>query len=65
MAVVEVCENQRKIKYKATFLRGRREGSHIEITEIIEAKDADQALHSAFCIAEKTKWHIEKLERIT
>ena len=64
MAVVESLENKRRVKYKVTFLRGRREGAHIEILETVEAKDAKEALSVAFSIAEKTKWHVEKLERM-
>jgi len=65
MAVVESLEGKQRSKYKVTFLRGRREGGHIEISETVEAKDAEEALDIAFRIAEKAKWHIEKLERIT
>jgi hypothetical protein len=64
MAVVENLGNQRKAKYKVTFLRGRREQNHIEILETVEAKDAKEALKLAFGIAEKAKWHIEKVERL-
>jgi len=63
VAVVESLEDKQKM-YKVTLLRGRREGAHIEILETVEAKDAEEALDIAFKIAEQTKWHIEKLERI-
>jgi len=64
MSVVESLEDKPKT-YKVTFLRGRREGAHIEISEIIETEDAEEALDIAFKIAEKAKWHIEKMERIS
>jgi hypothetical protein len=63
MAVVESLE-QKRVKYKVTFLRGRKEGSHVEISETVEAKNAEEALEVAFRIAEKAKWHVEKLARM-
>ena len=65
MADVETLVNKQRAHYKLTFLRGRKEGAHIEISEIVEVKDAEEALDTAFRIAEKAKWHIEKVERIT
>lgn len=53
-----------KTRYKALFLRGRRTGSYIEILEIIEAEDAEEAVRLALDIAEKAKWHLEKVERM-
>jgi len=65
MAIIEGVDNREKAKYRVTFLRGRRNGSHIEILEIVEARDAEEALDIAFEISQKAKkWHIEKVERM-
>lgn len=63
MEVVQSLENKKNAKYTLTFLRGRKEGSHVEILEIVEACDAEQALSIAFAIANKAGWHVEKVER--
>lgn len=66
MAVQElgnkVKKRNEKLQYKVTFIRhGHR--SQIKITEIVESEDAEEALNIAFGIAEKTKWHVEQVER--
>lgn len=64
MAVVEsVGRNKTKAKYKVKFLRFGKTSS-VEISEIVEAEDAQMALNIAFDIAEKAKWHVEKVERM-
>ena len=64
MATVESLVNKEKVHYKVTFLRGRREGSHIEISEIVDARDTKEAVDIALKIAETARWHIEKVERV-
>lgn len=51
-------------KYRVTFLRGRRNASHIEILEIVEAQNSEEAVNKALQIAQTAKWHVEKVERI-
>lgn len=71
MAIVESVRNnahrgEEKAKYKVTFLRfGFGKNSYIEILEIVEAEDAERALDIAFGIADKAKWHVEKVERMS
>ena len=68
MAIVESMRNdahrgREKGKYQVTFLRFGKK-SDIKILEIVEAEDAEDALNIALGIAEKAKWHIEKVERM-
>ena len=63
MDVVESLDNKKNAKYAVTFLRGRKEGSHVKLLEIVDASDIEQALDVAFCIAKRTGWHVEKVER--
>ena len=52
-----------KRQYSVRFIRhGHR--AHVEIIEVVEAVDAEEALNIAFELAEKAKWHVEKVERI-
>lgn len=65
MAVVEnVGRNKAKAKYRVTFLRGRRSGSYIEILEIVEAEDAEEALNIALDMSKRARWHVERVERM-
>ena len=70
MTVVETVEKinaqtgKETAKYRVTFLRGRRNGSHIEILEIVEAQDSEEAVNKALEIAKTARWHIERIERV-
>jgi hypothetical protein len=62
--VERVGGKQKLLKYRVTMLQGRREGSHHEIVDYVDAEDAKQALDLGIKIAEKYGWHLERVERV-